>query len=171
MDNKKIFLVQNPNKTWSAKIADKKPFRLLSNIAELTPEKEYPVEVFYRRTDLNGSSVVEADICPDRNSLLESLNWIGKCGYSILSLWDYEIHRPISADLQAIFDDAYSRSQKLLQAAADDFAECVLEDFEDFDSQHSSAAQKPSLSETIHSAEGKTSSSHTTDKNPFEFER
>lgn len=171
MDNKKIFLVQNPNKTWSAQISDKRPFRILSNVAELTSEKEYPVQIFYRRTDLNGSSVVDSDVCPNRDSLLQSLNWFGKCGYSILSLWDYEINRPISADLQAIFDNAYDRRQKLLKAAAEDFAECVLADLSDPEPQNFSEAQKSSLSEVIHSAEGKTRSSHSADKIPSEPER
>lgn len=63
----------------------------------------------YARTDMNGSAVYEVEKCADREELVSSLNWIGKCGYSLLGVWDFDGDNEISAEIEAIFEKAVTR--------------------------------------------------------------
>lgn len=125
MNENKIYLKLNRDKTWISHVSHVRP---PIHYVELTAEKEYPVEIYYRRNDMNGSGVVEADTCNGRQELLKSLDWIGKCGYTLLSVWDYDIDNPIAKNLESILDAVYYRRYGQEQVAAADMYEAVMED-------------------------------------------
>ncbi len=137
-----VFLTPNPDRTWSATV---------NSSAEtaagvfFTAEGPYPADLYYYRTDLNGSSVLEKETVLDRNALLSSLNWIGQCGYTVCSLWDYDMEKPITKGLERIFNDASERRREKLMAALFEMEETMEED--DIE-----ASYKNSLSEQIASA-------------------
>ena len=58
---------------------------------------------------MNCSAVYEVEKCADREELVSSLNWIGKCGYSLLGVWDFDGDNEISAEIEAIFEKAVTR--------------------------------------------------------------
>lgn len=127
MEQSKVFLIPNQDRSWSAMIGREKPS---SDAVFFTSEGEYPTEIFYSRNDMNGSGVLCGDECPDRESLLESLNWIGQCGYTVLNLWDYDIEYPWDAKVEAIFNAAYEMRYEKEQIAAAEMFEVVMEDAE-----------------------------------------
>ena len=88
--NDRLYLSIDSDKIWSANFADHAPS---ADAAPFVKEGSYPVELFFARTDVNGSRIVEMDTCNNREALLESLNWCGKCGYSLLELWDFDIDK------------------------------------------------------------------------------
>lgn len=113
-----LYITAEADHTWSASV---KPQKGSDHRFKLTEEQEYPVNVYYRRTDMNGSSVYEMDICLNREDLLSSLNWIGQCRNTIVSLWDYKAGERTSEELMNIFNDASSHKWKLDQEAAAEY--------------------------------------------------
>lgn len=108
MDMKdQIYLASESDGSWSAFVFSSKSLDCAG--ALLTTEGQYPAELYYLRTDINGSSILERDICPDRQTLIASLNWIGSCGYSIVSLWDFDRENSFSQELMDIFAASYRR--------------------------------------------------------------
>lgn len=110
-----LYITAGPDHTWSASVKSQKGS---DPRFKLTEEQEYPVNVYYRRTDFNGSSVYEMDVCLNRNDLLSSLNWIGQSRNTIVSLWDYKAGERISEELSGIFNEASSYRWQLEQEAA-----------------------------------------------------
>lgn len=84
---------------------------------EFVREGDYPAEFYYSRTDLNGSTVVERDICKDREDLIQSLNWCGKCGYMPLQLWKFDSSAPMSGELLNLLNGVYNRRLNQLSIA------------------------------------------------------
>lgn len=125
MDENKIYLKLNDDRTWSAVVAAEQPTK---DHVFFTSEGEYPTEILYSRNDLNGSGVLSGDECPDRESLLQSLTWIGQCGYTVLNLWDYDIEYPWDAKIEAIFEAAHQRRYEQEQIAAAEYFEVSMDD-------------------------------------------
>ena len=107
--SKKVYLVPNTNGTWETVIADIAP---APNAASLSAEGSYPVKTYYGRIDLNGSSTVEMEVCHDRDTLIQVLNWIGQCGNPPLSLWNYDHEQPIGGALSEILNRSYERGSR-----------------------------------------------------------
>ena len=122
--NDKILLVPAADGTWIAEFGSS----AASAGILLTVERQYPVELYYSRMDINGSFVMEMDICRDRNELLSSLNWIGSCGHSLESLWEYHSDRPVSKELADIFEAAYLRKCRIVREAADEMYAAFAEE-------------------------------------------
>ena len=120
MNQKTVYLVPNSDDTWTTKVSDTLP---VPGAAALCKEGTYPVDVYYSRMDLNGSRVYEQDICQNREELLQSLNWIGRCGYVPLSVWEYQVEKPMENVLSDILDKAYDRGAKLRQQALSEMEE------------------------------------------------
>ena len=57
----------------------------------LTQVKSYPAAVYYSRLDMNGSSVMEREICTDPSELLACLNDCGKCKHVVEQVGDFDI--------------------------------------------------------------------------------
>lgn len=112
-DINNVFLVPDGSQFWSAAVAAQPP---TDHAVLLTAEQSYPAEIFYERMDLNGSGITDGYICHDRNELLETLNWIGQCGHTPLSLWSFDIDKPIEEDLQKLLEDAYKKKCSLIQS-------------------------------------------------------
>ena len=112
-DINNVFLVPDKNQFWSAVISVQPP---ASNAVLLTAEESYPIELFYERLDLNGSGITDGYICHDRSELLETLNWIGQCGHTPLSLWNFDIDKPMEAGLHALLETAYRKKCSLIQS-------------------------------------------------------
>jgi len=146
-----VYLVPNADDTWKTVITDTPP---APTAAVLSTEEDYPVEVYYRRTDLNGSGTIEMDHCLNRQELARSLDWIGQCGHLILSFWTFQYDMPLENTLTEILDKAYDRGYKQRQQA-------LLEIEEDTEYQ--------SLSALIDDAQAKTLTtppSEPPDRNP-----
>jgi len=109
-----VYLVPNADDPWKTVITDTPP---APAAAVLSAEEDYPVEVYYRRTDLNGSGTIEMDYCQNREELTRSLDWIGQCGHLILSFWTFQHDMPMENALTEILDKAYERGYKQRQQA------------------------------------------------------
>ena len=109
----KIFLIPGNNEYWSAFISTRSSD---DYAVELVAEGKYPAEIYYERLDLNGSGVVDGCICHDRNELLQTLNWIGACGHTPLTIWDFDIDKPISESLCQLLQNTYAHKCKRIQA-------------------------------------------------------
>ena len=117
MNQNTVYLVPNSDDTWITKVADAKP---APTAAALCIEGTYPVNLYYSRTDLNGSSTLERDNCQNREELMHTLNWIGECGYVPLSVWEYHAEKPMENSLANILNKAYDRGEKLRQQALEE---------------------------------------------------
>lgn len=115
--DKDIYLIPCEDATWQAVLS-------VENIEEgarLVTEGEYPVQLYYYRTDLNGSSMLEMDLCENSVELMSSLNWCGQCGYSLRKLWEFDIDNGYTEKLGEIFLNASEMRRK---AASLDWAIC-----------------------------------------------
>ncbi len=110
---KKVYLIPREDGTWDTAITNVLP----APAAALSPEGPYPAEVYYRRTDLNGSGTIEMDSCQNSQELIQSLNWIGQCGYLLLCFWDFQHDMPMEHALSSILDNVYDRGHKMRQQA------------------------------------------------------
>lgn len=107
-----IYLCPQEDHTYSAAVSlDKPPF---SGALKLAVEQDYPVDVLFARTDLNGSTCFESEQCTDLSDLLSALDWCGKCRYTIHCVWDFDIDKTENQDLIQLFNDAYVRRCSLI---------------------------------------------------------
>lgn len=120
---------------------------------KLAEEQSYPVELVIRRTDVNGSSMLDAEQCHNRKELLDSLNWWGQCRFSVVSLWDFDRESSNDPKLDELFSQAYFRRMEIVVKDMDEMF--GLEDNIEPDTN--------SLDSLIHAArsEDTTKSSHT----------
>lgn len=109
-----IYLKLDENREWSAMVGCERPCDAAVLFVE---EKEYPAKFYYSRTDLNGSSCIEMDVCNDRDEMLQSLNWMGKCGYTPLKVWDFDANKPND---KALFDIFNAGSARRAEAAREE---------------------------------------------------
>lgn len=109
----KVFLIPGTDNYWSAEISNLPPN---DRAVELVAEGDYPADIYYERLDLNGSGVVDGYICHDRKELLQTLNWIGACGHTPLTIWDFDIDKPLSEGLCQLLQDTYEQKCKRIQA-------------------------------------------------------
>ena len=86
---------------------------------KLATEGNYPVEVYYYRTDINGSGVVELAIFENREALLGTLNFWGEAGFIPTNLWDYDEDKSDSEELRDLFSAALARREKMVLEAND----------------------------------------------------
>lgn len=79
-------------------------------------EKEYPVELYYTKLDLNGSSNLEREVLENRNDLLEAMQWHGQCNHVIEQIWDFDIN---SCDkrLFEFFKEVYDKAMHNIEIA------------------------------------------------------
>lgn len=117
-----IYLTGHEDGTWSAGT------ERIPGAAKLVREKDYPVGLFYRRADINGSTVVEADVCKDRQELLDSLNWLGECCLTPTHLWDFDISKIRDRKLLCILDKAGDRRREVERQAAAEFYEAFKDE-------------------------------------------
>lgn len=93
-----IYIEPGQDLTWTAVVSQQAP----SHAAiKLCFEQSYPVQLNYRRIDINGSSMLTSISCNNRASLIEALNWIGACRFPLHSFWDFDIER---FEIPGLFD-------------------------------------------------------------------
>lgn len=115
-----IYLTLKPDRTWFCSVADTDPS---PQHFPLVQEGNYPVELYYSRIDLNGSSVTEMWVCKDRVALAETLNWIGQIGGTVEQLWDFDHNNAMLAGLADIFRSGRERRYEQVQADMADWAD------------------------------------------------
>lgn len=101
-----FILKANEDRTWSVSVST------TTDAVEGIPfveEKDYPVRFYFRRTDMNGSGVVEAETYNTREDLLQALNWMGKAGFVPLELWDFDVETTNNEPLMAAFHAGEAR--------------------------------------------------------------
>lgn len=145
--NNRVYLVPETDGAWSAVVSANKPSH---SVALLTQEGDYPVNLYYSRLDMNGSSCFERETIADRESLLETLNWIGQCCHFPKVLWEFDAGKPMSKELMDIFNASYDSRMKQVQAelAEMDEIEKAISDYE---------GQKNSLDDQIQMASSRAS--------------
>lgn len=119
-----LYLIPNEDRTWTAGLFYEHPG---SNAVKLLTEEDYPAQLFYSRTDLNNSLVFECESCQDRESLIQSMNWLGQCGYMPLELWSFDASNPMPPELIQIFDRAADRRHEKLLAAIEELEDAQRE--------------------------------------------
>ena len=92
----------------------------------MVAEGTYPVEVWWSRHDLNMCREWASETCESREELIEVLNFLGKCGHNIETLWDYNDRTTTNAELTRLFDVCYDRKKEEIEAAFD----AAMEEFE-----------------------------------------
>ena len=115
-----IYLTLKPDRTWFCSVADTDPS---PQHFPLVQEGNYPVELYYSRVDLNGSSVTEMEPCKSRVELAETLNWIGQIGGTVEQLWDFDHNNAMLTGLADIFRSGRERRYEQVQADMADWAE------------------------------------------------
>lgn len=105
-----VFLYEGEDSTWKSSITAEPA---LEGAYKVSSEKNYPVDVYYRRTDVNGSVCFECETCKDRAELEELLNWLGSCRFIVTDFWDYDIKKMDNPDLSQMFDKAYIKRMEL----------------------------------------------------------
>lgn len=142
-----VYLIPGSDGKWSAVVSADNP---VSSSALLTPEGPYPVDLYYARLDMNGSSNLERETIADRKSLLETLNWIGQCCHFPKALWEFDAGKPLRKELMDIFNASYDSRMKQVQAelAEMDEIEKAISDYE---------GQKNSLDDQIQMASSRVS--------------
>lgn len=113
-DPDKVYLVPNADGTWKTIITNTPP---TSDAALISNEGTYPVDVYYYRSDLNGSSTLEKDCCQTREELIHLLDWLSQCGSLPRSFWSFDYHSPIDSTLNKILNSSYDRSYQQRQQA------------------------------------------------------
>ena len=100
-------------------------------------EQDYPVKVYFERTDMNGSGVMECESCSNRDELLSLLNWIGKAGFVPVECWDFSIEKMDDPIIQNMFQAGLQRRYE--EAAKE--IDAMLEDNWTPDTQSKKAAE------------------------------
>lgn len=106
-----VYLIPHDDATYEACIA---PVAPTESAVFLTTEGEYPVECYYRRLDMNGSSVYESYVCANRDELLAGLNYNGKAFHAIRALWDFDSVKAEYHDAWTIFNAGYYADMKII---------------------------------------------------------
>ena len=128
-----IALTPNPDRTWSAGMTQDIS---ASQAIPFVAEGSYPAELIYRRTDINGSGVFESETCKTRDELLQVLNWMGKCGFVPLELWNYDIEQANDTALLSVFQQGELRRFDLLSKEHDEMMEGEMRPAADSRSAH-----------------------------------
>jgi len=112
-----VYLEASLNQTWYSVVAHNP---LSDASVKLCTEKDYPVEVIYRKIDCNGDNSYSSFVCCDRGDLIQALDWLGDCYFTPCRVWDFDIDKDIEPALHKLFNDAYDRRLEQIQKAADE---------------------------------------------------
>lgn len=124
-EGSRIYLIPGSDGTWSA--ASAADARASSGVF-FVKEGSYPVDLYYSRLDLNGSSTMEKETCPDQKTLLEALNWIGKCGHLPEALWGFDVDHPMSKELKDVFTASYKMKLSQVKKEAAELTQAIADD-------------------------------------------
>lgn len=111
-----FFLTAHPDRTWSMALSGAPAD---GSSIPFVKEQSYPVQLCYRRTDMNGSGVVDAVDCKSREDLLSTLNWMGKAGFVPLDIWDFHMEAVQNEPLLETFHAGESRRLEMVQKEID----------------------------------------------------
>ena len=92
----------------------------------MVAEGTYPVELWWSKHDLNMCREWASETCESREALIEALNFLGKCGHNVETLWDYNDSTTTNAEITRLFDACYNRKKEEIEAAFD----AAIEEFE-----------------------------------------
>lgn len=140
-----VYLQLKENGVYTACVSSKP---LSATFLKLCDEKEYPVSVYYSRLDMNGSSVLERDICNNREDLMSTLNWCGACRHTILEVWDFDLARNSNPEIVALFHASTTQKINLIIA----------------EQERAEESSKVSLADKIESASTRIAAPHSTDE-------
>lgn len=125
MSNEKFYLIAKEDKTWAPLVSESLPDE---NAVEFVTEEDYPVQLFFERTDVNGSSVVEMEVCSDRYEVMEVLSYIGECRFLPLNLWEFNAEEEMSTELFQLLSSAvYARAEMVRKSLDDEILAAKLE--------------------------------------------
>lgn len=117
-----LYLTLNAERVWTADV----PLgRVDAKAVLFCEEKEYPVDLYYYRTDINGAGSVEMETYKNRYALLKGLNWLGECGFTPLQLWDFRAETTRDERVMSIFAAGAQRRYEAVQDSLDDMIEAA----------------------------------------------
>ena len=106
-----VYLIPGEAGTYTASIQSAPP---CEKAVVLTAEGKYPVEYYYRRLDINGSQVIESEVCANREELLYCLNCDGAALHTIRSLWKFDACKARYHDAWAVFNAATDKFMEII---------------------------------------------------------
>lgn len=107
-----IYIIPSDDARWAA-VIDRQHDEPCA--MRLCDEQMYPVEVFYRRIDLNGSTMLDSVVCHDRGEFLSFLNWAGFCRFLITSFWEYNARDYGDSGLWELFEAGFRKRAEIAQ--------------------------------------------------------
>lgn len=129
-----VYLIPGKDATYRACVAPTPP---TDNAIYFVTEGTYPVEYYYHRSDLNGSTVVMLCECANREELITALNWNGECYHIVRSLWDFDLYKMDNEELSKLFDAAYCNLMDIIDTVyaeiQKDLEEYFAEDYSEYD--------------------------------------
>jgi len=106
-----IYLTLHRDQTWFSSVSD---IRQNTSQVPLVKEGSYPTNLFWTRIDMNGSDVMEMQLCRNRKEVIDHLNWIGQIGGTVEQLWDFDHNKEIPIELADIFSTGRNHRYALL---------------------------------------------------------
>lgn len=88
-------------------------------------EKEYPVDLYFMRTDINGSGIMEKEVCHNREELMQTLNYLGECGFTPWDVWDFHIESSRNEKAIDVFAEALRKREEKVLSALDDMIDAA----------------------------------------------
>lgn len=122
-NEKSVYLFPCAEGKWNAMVSDVAPNNESVNFTQVG---EYPASLYYYRVDINGSGSLECETCKDEKELIKNLNWIGECGYTPASLWDFSAETCRNEKVFELFNaGAKARAEKLEMSLDDKIADAL----------------------------------------------
>lgn len=111
-----VYLIPQEGSKWSASLSDVPPARSAIHLVDV---QSFPAELFYSRIDSNGSLCYEKETIANKEDLVESLNWLGNCRWTPLSIWDFNLENTQNEALVTLFDEAAQKRMEIIEAEMD----------------------------------------------------
>lgn len=106
-----VYLIPDADSTYVSCISDDAPS---TEAIFLVKEGLYPVEIWYKRHDLNMDAMLYAETINNRDELISYLDFQGQCRNEIIRLWDFYTYDNSLVKLHRLFDKCYDRKAELI---------------------------------------------------------
>lgn len=112
-----VYLILGEDATYTSCVSNDAPS---TDAIFFVEEGDYPVDVWWKRHDMNMNSLWANETCENREDLIKLLDFLGECGHVVEELWGYKDSESTNEELSNLFDVCYERKMEQLSAAIDD---------------------------------------------------
>lgn len=123
-----VYLIPCGDRAYYAQVSTNSPS---PSAIFMVAEGNYPVEMWWSRHNLNMCRLWATETCNSREDLIDTLNFLGKCGHNVETLWDYDDKTTTNAKITELFDVCYERKCEQICAAFDEATEALEASGED----------------------------------------